>query len=93
MLWQCCILSLCASAAQNDNNISPDLNWSVPMQIASAPLRNNLPPNFDAAVDQFEAWCRHLLLSAFQQLGFFCDAGASQTKASIMQKVSCHGRL
>lgn len=57
------------------------------LQVASAPLRNDLPANFDAAVDEFEGWCRHLLLAAFQQLGFFTAAGTSETKASIMQKV------
>lgn len=56
-------------------------------QVASAPLRNDLPQDFDAAVDEFERWCRHLLLAAFQRLGFFTAAGASETKASIMRKV------
>lgn len=56
--------------------------------MTSAPLRDDLPANFDAAVDEFEGWCRHLLLAAFQQLGFFTAAGTSETKASIMQKVS-----
>jgi hypothetical protein len=76
-----------------ENDTVCGLQWCVCssgcsfLQVASAPLRDDLPANFDAAVDEFEGWCRHLLLAAFQHLGFFTAAGTSETKASIMQKV------
>ena len=56
-------------------------------KVRQAPLRDDLPPGFDAGVDAFERWCTRLLLDGFQRLGFFAAAGDAETKQSIMRKV------
>ena len=65
----------------------PLLGPGFNQMVRRAPLRDDLPPGFDAGVDAFERWCTRLLLDGLQRLGFFTAAGDTETKQSIMRKV------